>query len=384
MSDSQEMKYDTSILHRGADRDPYTGGLSIPIYNASTYHQKDVTGKQEFEYGRSGNPTRKALEETLAALEHGSNGYAFASGMAAITTALLAFLKAGDHLIAPRDIYGGTYRLLTKLLVNFNIAHTFVDGTDLHAVEGAILPNSKVLFLESPSNPLLRVTDIKASVALAKKHGLLTMIDNTFLSPYFLRPLDLGVDISIHSATKFLGGHSDLIAGAVMTRTPELGASIYSIQNMCGSMLGLQDSWLLLRGIKTLSARMNAQQNSAQRVAEWLRKQSWVTDVYYPGLPSHPGYQIIKEQASGFGAVISCTVDTTERALRIMRNAKLWTVAVSLGGVESIMSYPCRMSHAAIPLPEREALGITDRLIRLSVGLEDAQDLIEDLAKSAL
>lgn len=382
MSDFKDMKYDTAILHKGIDRDPITGALSIPVYSASTYHQKDPLRGQKYEYGRSGNPTREALETTLAALENGVAGFAFPSGMSAITSALLACTKAGDHIVAPRDLYGGTYRLLTGVLCRFGIEHTFVDSTDLKSVESAIRPSTTVLFIETPSNPLLKVTDISACVAIAKRHNLVTMIDNTFMSPYFLRPIELGVDVSIHSATKFLGGHSDLIAGAVICRTAELASKVHYIQNSTGAVLSPENSWLLLRGIKTLSARMNAQQASAVKVAEWLKKQAWVDKVFYPGLPDHPGHDIMKKEASGFGAVVSFSADTVERAHCIMENVKLWTVAVSLGGVESILSYPSKMSHAAIPEQTRGELGISDRLIRLSVGLESADDLIRDLEKS--
>ena len=246
-------------------------------------------------------------------------------------------------------------------------------------VERAIQPNTRAIFLESPSNPLLKVTDIVGAVAIARKHGIMTMIDNTFMSPYLQRPLDMGVDIVIHSATKFLGGHSDVLGGAAVTRSKELASKIYFVQNGFGAVLGPQDCWLVLRGIKTLRARMELQQQSAMEIALWLKKQAWVTDVYYPGLPDHPGHDILKAQADGFGAVLSFKTDTVERAKGIMKNTKIWMVAVSLGGVESILSYPTRMSHAAMPPAERERLGITDNLIRLSVGLEETEDLIGDL-----
>jgi cystathionine beta-lyase/cystathionine gamma-synthase len=318
------------------------------------------------------------LEKTLAALENGANAFAFASGMAAISSAL-SILEQGDHIVATEDIYGGSYRILTRFFSKFGIKTTFVDMTRLENIEKAIRPNTKALFLETPSNPLLKITDIVGAAQIAKQHHLLTMIDNTFMSPYFQRPLDLGADLVIHSATKFLGGHSDVIGGAVITKSKELAAKIYFVQNGFGAILGPQDSWLLLRGIKTLRARMELQQQSALEIALWLKGQPWVTGVYCPGLPEHPGYDIHKSQASGFGAVLSFKTDTKERARRIMEKVKLWTVAVSLGGVESILSYPVKMSHAAIPATERERLGITDNLIRLSVGLEEPEDLIDDL-----
>jgi cystathionine beta-lyase/cystathionine gamma-synthase len=372
------MKYATRILHNGGEVDPYAGALSIPIYQASTFHQYDVDNPGKYEYSRSGNPTREALEKTLAALENGTHAYAFSSGMAA-TSSSLAILKQGDHVVATADIYGGSYRILSRFFSKFGITTTFVDMTRLENIEKAIEPDSRLLFLESPSNPLLKITDLSGAVDIARKHNLITMIDNTFMSPYFQRPLDLGIDIVIHSATKFLGGHSDVIGGAVVTKSDELASQIYFIQNGFGAIPGPQDCWLLLRGIKTLKARMDLQQQSAMEIARWLKKQSWVRDVYYPGLPDHPGHEIISAQATGFGAVLSFRTGTVEQARRIMKNVRVWSVAVSLGGVESILSYPVKMSHASIPPVERQKLGITDELIRLSVGLEDAGDLIEDL-----
>ncbi len=372
------MKYGTRILHNENEVDPHTGALSIPIYQASTYHQFDVDNPGKYAYSRSGNPTREALEKTLASLENGTHAYAFSSGMAA-TSSSLAILEHGDHVIATADIYGGSYRILTSFFNKFGITTTFVDMSRLENIENAIRPNSRLLFLESPSNPLLKVTDLLGATEIARKHGLITMIDNTFMSPYFQRPLDLGLDIVVHSATKFLGGHSDVIGGGVITKSDKLASQIYSIQTGFGAILGPQDCWLLLRGIKTLKARMELQQKSATEIAHWLKRQSWVSEVYYPGLPDHPGHEIIKSQASGFGAVLSFKTETVERAKQIMKKVKVWSVAISLVGVESILSYPVKMSHASIPPLERERLGITDNLIRLSVGLEEASDLIEDL-----
>ena len=375
------MKYDTKILHGAGDKDPFTGALSMPIYPASTYHQENVDEPKEFMYSRSGNPTRKALEETLAVLEGGVAGFAFSSGVAAILAAITAVTKAGDHIVATKDLYGGSYRMFASYLNRFGIDYTFVDTTDISATEKAIRPNTVLLFLESPSNPLLKIIDFEAMVALAAKYGLITIADNTFLSPYFFRPLEFGIDISVHSATKFLGGHSDLIAGAAIVRTQELGKKIYGVQLSAGSILSPENSWLLMRGIKTLRPRMVMQSESAMKIAEWLRKQPWVRKVYYPGLKDHPGNDVITRQAEGYGAVVSFEADTVERVYSIMKNVQYWTVAVSLGGVESIMSYPVKMSHASIPAAEREALGITSALIRLSVGLEDTDDLIEDISR---
>lgn len=375
------MKYATKILHNGSEWDPYTGALSIPIYQTSTFHQHDIEHPGRYDYSRSQNPTREALENTLAALEGGTRGFAFASGMAAVSSALSIF-NQGDHIIATEDIYGGSYRVLTKFFNKFGLEVTFVDMTDLNQVERAVRESTKAILMESPTNPLLKVTDIAGVVALAKRHNLLTLIDNTFMSPYFQRPLELGVDIVIHSATKFLGGHSDVIGGAVIVGSEALASQIYFVQNSFGAVQGPQDAWLILRGIKTLRARMEFQQQSAIAIAKWLQGEDWVEKVYYPGLPEHPGHDRIRAQASGFGAIVSFKTDTPERAIKIMRNVRLWSVAVSLGGVESILSYPARMSHASIPRAERERLGVSDNLLRLSVGLEDADDLIEDLRQA--
>lgn len=373
------MKYSTKILHGAADRDPFTGALSIPIYPASTYHQKNVASTQEYLYSRTGNPTRNALEETLAVLEGGAAACAFASGVAAVTAAITSVAKSGDHIVATKDLYGGTYRLLTTYLNRFGITHSFVDTSNPEEVERSVKENTQVLFLESPSNPLLKIIDFEAMEKIGRKHNLVTMLDNTFLSPYFFRPIEYGIDLSIHSATKFLGGHSDLIAGAVVARTKELGSKVKAVQVSTGNMLSPENSWLLLRGIKTLRARMSVQTESAMKIADWLNRQKWVKKTYYPGLPGHPGHDIIKKQADGYGAVVSFEADSIERTNAIMENVRYWTVAVSLGGVESILSYPAKMSHASIPEDERAALGITNQLLRLSVGLEDADDLIEDI-----
>jgi cystathionine beta-lyase/cystathionine gamma-synthase len=377
------MNYDTEILHKNASKDPYTGALSIPIYSASTYHQKDVNVRQEFDYSRSGNPTRKALEDTLAGLENGERAFAFSSGMGALSSALFSVLKQGDHILAPEQLYGGTYRFLTGFINRFGVEHSFVDQRNLVATEASIKPNTRVLLLESPSNPLLHITDVAAMIALARKYNLITIIDNTFLTPYFFRPIELGIDLSVHSATKFLGGHSDLVAGAVICRTPQLSEQVGFVQNTCGDVLSPENSWLLLRGIKTLSARMKIQQENAFSVAQWLIKQDWVKAVHYPGLPTHPGHELLKSQASGFSAVLSFQCDSIARAYQIMKNVKIWSVAVSLGGVESILSYPYKMSHGAMPALEKTRLGIREDLLRLSIGLEHPNDLCADLHDAA-
>ncbi len=372
------MKFGTRIIHNGHEIDPHTKGLSIPIYQVSTYKQESVHHFGKYDYARSDNPTREALEETIALLENGARGFAFASGMAAISSVLLLF-SPGDHLVVCEDVYGGTYRILTSLFARLGIEATFVDTTDLSAIRAAIRPNTRGLYLETPSNPLLKITDLAGAAAIAGEHGLLTMVDNTFMTPYLQRPLDLGCDIVLHSGTKFLNGHSDVICGFAVVKDKELGSRIRFIQNAFGAILGPQDSWLVLRGLKTLKVRMDESQKGAEAVAVWLSGQDRVKEVFYPGLSSHPGFSVHRSQADGPGAVLSFTLDSIELTEKVLENMKLAAFAVSLGGVESIISYPAKMSHAAMPSEERKARGITDTLVRLSVGLEETEDLIDDL-----
>lgn len=379
MSDSKNTSFATQLLHAGTQVDPVTGASSFPIYQASTFHQEDVDQPPTYEYGRSGNPTRNALEDLIAELEGGTRGFAFASGMAAMSTALLLF-SAGDHLIASDDIYGGTFRFLTQVLSRMGIETTFVDTSDLEQIRGAIRPNTKGLIIESPSNPLLQIVDLAGAAQIAKEHGLISIIDNTFMTPYLQRPLDLGIDIVVHSATKFLGGHSDVVAGLIAVKDKVLGHRIYFLQNSLGAVLGPQDCFLLQRGIKTLKVRMDASQAGAQRVAEWLSEQEGIK-VFYPGLATHRGHDVHRRQADGFGAVLSFDLGSEERAKRLMSRVKLPLVAVSLGGVETILSYPRLMSHSGMPAAERQKRGIGDGLLRYSVGLEDPEDLIRDLAQ---
>jgi len=374
-------RFGTRLIHNGNEIDKYTGALSIPIYQVSTYHQKDVDIKQEFSYSRSGNPTRLALEETIASLEGGCRGFAFSSGMAAVSSVLSIF-SAGDHIIMCRDVYGGSYRASTTIFNRFNLEVEFADTTDSKAVESSIRENTKAIFIETPSNPTMKITDIREMVRIAKEHGLVTIIDNTFMSPYLQRPIQLGIDIVIHSATKFIGGHSDVIGGLVVAADEELSKKIYAVQVGYGAILGPQDSWLLLRGLKTLKVRMDYQQNSAQKLAEWLSGEKGVRKVFYPGLSDHPGRHIHYSQADGAGSVLSFETRDLDTAKRLMKNVKLAAVAVSLGGVETIISYPARMSHASMPKEEREKLGISDNLIRVSVGLEETEDLIEDFSRA--
>lgn len=375
------MKFGTKVLHTGHEIDPATGAVSIPVYQASTFKQPSVENFGPYDYARSGNPTRDALEGVIAELEGGTHGFAFASGMAAISSVFLLF-SPGDHLIVCEDVYGGTYRALTRLFSRLGLKVTFVDTTAPEKVRTAVTKDTKAIYLESPSNPLLKITDLAAMVAVAKDNNLLTIIDNTFMTPYFQKPLDLGIDIVIHSATKYIGGHSDVLAGLVVVKDRRLAGEIKFIQNSFGAVLGPQDSWLLMRGIKTLKVRMEQHQAGALAIAHWLREQPEITEVFYPGLPDQPGYEINKKQATGFGGIVSFKTKTDELAGQIMNNVKLPALAVSLGAVESIISFPPKMSHAAMPPEVRRAQGITDNLIRLSVGLEDPDDLIADLYRA--
>jgi cystathionine beta-lyase len=377
---SNEKNFATKLLHVGVETDAFTGAVSTPIYQVSTFHQ-NMDQPQEYEYSRSGNPTRKALETIIAELEGGVAGFAFASGIAAVSTAVLLF-EQGDHILAPKDVYGGTYRLLSKVCGKWGIDHSFVDTTNLEQIDMAVKANTKAIVLESPSNPLLKVSDLPAICAWAKKRGIITIVDNTFMTPYLQRPLEFGADIVVHSATKFLAGHSDVVAGLVVTNNEKLAAELYFLQNALGAILGPQDCWLTMRGIKTLKVRMDHSQQAALKIAKQLLAYPKVKAVHYPGLPEHPGHELLKEQAAGFGAVLSFEVESCNLAKQIMGKVKLPAVAVSLGGVESILSYPVAMSHAAIEPHVRQELGIRDGLLRLSVGLEDADDLLADLASA--
>ncbi|GGE37110.1 cystathionine gamma-synthase [Pullulanibacillus camelliae] len=373
----KEYSFQTRLLHNSHKVDPETGAVSVPIQHASTFHQFDFDTYGKYDYSRSGNPTREALENVIAELEGGTRGFAFASGMAAISTALM-LLSQGDHLLISDDVYGGTFRMVTQVLERMGIDHTFVDTSDIHAVECAIRPNTKVIYIETPSNPLLKVTNIREIVGLAKAYHILTFVDNTFLSPALQRPLELGADVVLHSATKFIGGHSDVVAGLAVVKDAELAEQLGFLQNAFGSILGVQDSWLVLRGLKTLQVRMKQSAESAQIVADYLDQHSAVEKVYYPGLSKHPGYEAHHAQADSGGAVLSFTLKDEEAVRQFVSKVEIPVFSVSLGAVESILSYPAKMSHAAMPREEREKRGITDSLLRLSVGLESPEDLIKD------
>ncbi|MBK5273809.1 MAG: PLP-dependent transferase [Desulfuromonadales bacterium] len=372
------MKLATTLIHGGPTVDLQTGALGVPIYQISTYRQTSVDHFGKYDYARGDNPTREALEETIAALEGGSRCLAFSSGMAAISTTLMIF-SPGDHLVVCDDVYGGAYRVLSTIFSRMGINSTFVDATDLAAIEAAIRPETKGIYLETPSNPLLKVTDLRGAVDIARRHSLITLVDNTFMTPYLQRPLELGCDIVLHSGTKFLNGHSDVICGFAVVKDTDLGNRIRYIQNAFGTGLGPQDSFLTLRGVKTLKVRMDQSQLNTMKIAAWLKAHQRVTAMYYPGLPEHPGYAIHAAQSDGPGAVFSFELDSFETTKRLLEGSRLAAFAVSLGGVESIISYPARMSHASVPPEERKRKGITDTLVRLSVGLEDPDDLIADL-----
>ncbi|URJ61766.1 MULTISPECIES: aminotransferase class I/II-fold pyridoxal phosphate-dependent enzyme [Paenibacillus] len=375
---NKERKFATKLLHFGSEIDSVTGASSVPIYQASTFHHHDIFNPPQHDYSRSGNPTRQALEDYIALLEGGACGFAFASGMAAISTTFM-LLSAGDHVIVSEDVYGGTYRLLTSILKRMNIETTFVDMTDLNLVKEALQENTRAVYMETPSNPTLKITDVAGITSWAQDNGLLTLLDNTFMTPYYQRPIEQGVDIVLHSATKFLGGHSDVLAGLAVARTEWLGRQIKQLQNGLGTVLAPQESWLLMRGMKTLEARMAHSEKSAAKLANWLNERNDIEAVYYPGLENHPGREVHERQSSGYGAVISFDVGSGERAKEVLSRVRIPIVAVSLGAVESILSYPAMMSHAAMPHSVRLERGITDGLLRFSVGLEDIDDLINDL-----
>ncbi|HZH62398.1 MAG TPA: bifunctional cystathionine gamma-lyase/homocysteine desulfhydrase [Metabacillus sp.] len=372
------MKKKTQLIHGGVAYEENTGAVSFPIYQVSTYKQNGPGEHKGFEYSRTGNPTRHALEELIKDIEGGERGFAFGSGMAAITAVMTLFNK-GDHILMTDDVYGGTFRVMTKVLNRFGLEVTFIDTSNLDQIEKEIKSNTKAIFIETPTNPLLKVTDIKGVVKLAQHHEFLTIVDNTFSTPYWQNPLTLGADIVFHSATKYLGGHSDVVAGLAVVGNRKLGEELHFIQNSTGGILAPYDSWLLIRGMKTLGIRMEEHEANAKKIVEFLGHHKDVTKVYYPGLETHPNHQIAKKQARGFGGMISFDVGSAEKSANIVKKVKYFTLAESLGAVESLISIPALMTHASIPPERRNELGITDGLIRISVGLEDIEDLIDDL-----
>ena len=376
------MKEQTQTLH-SIPVDELTGSISVPIYQTSTFVQQAPGVHKGFDYSRSNNPTRKALEDCIAKLENGSNGYAFASGLAAID-AVVKLLQAGDEIIAVDDIYGGAFRLFTQVYQKFGISIKYVDSTNSNNIAKAISSSTKLIWIESPTNPTLKVSDIAAISQIAKANNVLLCVDNTFASPAAQKPINLGADIVVHSATKYISGHSDLIAGLVVTATQELGDRIKFIQNASGAVLAPFDSWLVIRGIETLTLRIKQHAENAQKIAEYLLEEKLIKNVYYPGLPSHHNHGIAKKQQKYFGGVIAfdLVIDDKELASAIVCNTKLFKLAESLGGVKSLCCLPCEMTHKSIPVEKRYGSGVTDSLIRLSVGLEDADDLIDDLKQA--
>ncbi|RZS99120.1 trans-sulfuration enzyme family protein [Aquimarina brevivitae] len=374
------MKFNTKTIHGGQQLDPAYGAVMPPIYQTTTYAQSSPGQHQGFEYSRSHNPTRSALENALASIENGSYGLAFGSGLAAID-AVMKLLKPGDEVISTNDLYGGTYRLFTRIFEDFGIKFHFVGMENVHQIEQFINDNTALIWAETPTNPMMNIIDIQALSKIAKKNKVWLAVDNTFATPYLQQPLDLGADIVMHSATKYLGGHSDVVLGALVVKEKSLADRLYFIQNASGAICGPQDCFLVLRGIKTLHVRMQRHCENGEAVANYLKSNAKVAKVYWPGFIDHPNHHIAKEQMNGYGGMISFSTkqDTSASAVSILEKLKVFTLAESLGGVESLAGHPATMTHASIPYEERQKIGVTDSLIRLSVGIEDVTDLIEDL-----
>lgn len=377
------MKFNTKTIHGNQQHDPSTGAVIPPIYQTSTYAQASPGDHKGFEYSRSANPTRTALENAFASIENGNYGLAFGSGLAAIDC-VLKLLKPGDEVISTNDLYGGTYRIFTKIFACYGIKFHFIGMENADNIESFVNENTKIIWVETPTNPMLNIIDIKAVVAVSKKHNILLAVDNTFATPYLQNPLNLGADIVMHSATKYLGGHSDVVMGALVVNDKELAEKLYFIQNSCGAICGPMDSFLVLRGIKTLHVRMQRHCENGKVVAEYLDNHPKVANVYWPGFKSHPNHTIAKEQMKDFGGMLSFSVkgNSIKDAFTLVENFKLFTLAESLGGVESLSGHPASMTHASIPKEDREKIGVVDSLIRLSVGIEDQYDLIADLEQA--
>ena len=373
------MKFATRAIHAGQEPDPSTGSVMTPIFQTSTYAQAGIGDNKGYEYSRSGNPTRTALEECLASIENGKYGLAFASGLAA-ETAILSLLSSGDHIVSGDDLYGGTYRLFERVMSRYQIQATYVGAADVASYEKAIRPNTRMIWLETPTNPLLSLTDIKAVVEIAHSRNLLVVVDNTFATPYLQQPLELGADIVVHSTTKYINGHSDVVGGAVITNNDEAYEAIKFYQNAAGGVPGPFDSWLTMRGIKTLAVRMRQHEQNAREIAKFLSEHPAVEKVYYPGLTSHPDHELAKRQMKGFGGMVSFVMKGSYADLQTkVRRFKVIALAESLGGVESLVCHPASMTHGSIPREIRESRGLTDMLLRLSIGIEDVEDLIAEL-----
>lgn len=372
------MGFSTDAIHVGQEPDPSTGAIIVPIYQTSTFVQEELGKNKGYEYARTGNPTRVALERNLARLENGRFGYAFASGMAGIN-ALMTLFKAGDHIVAGHDLYGGTFRLFERVLKNFGLQFTYTDTCKMEEVEKAIRPETRLIYIETPTNPIMQITDIRTVAALAHQRGVLMAVDNTFMSPYLQRPLDLGSDFVLHSTTKYLNGHSDGVGGAVILNDDKLAERLKFIQNAAGAVLGPMDSWLVLRGVKTLALRMARHSENGMTIAKHLESHPKVKSVHYPGLSSHPQHELAKKQMRAFGGMLSFETGSLANAKAVLKSVRLCSLAESLGGVETLISHPATMTHASVPAEQRQRLGITDGLVRISVGVEDIEDLIADL-----
>ncbi len=376
------MRFSTKAIHVGQEPDPATGSVTVPVYLTATYRQSEPGREGKYVYSRTGNPTRDALERSLAALEDGKFGLAFSSGMAATTTVLM-LLQKGDHVIAGDDVYGGTYRLFEQVLRNYGLQFSYVDARDPEKVEKSVRTNTRMIWVETPTNPLMKIVDLKAMARVARKAKSILAVDNTFMSPYFQNPLRHGADIVVHSTTKYLGGHSDLIGGAAITADREIDQRLRFLQNAVGAVPGPLDSWLVLRGIKTLALRMEKHDQNARKIAEFLVSHSKVERVYYPGLPDHPQRKVVEKQMRGFGGMLSFELTGgTGRCKKLLKKLRVFTVAESLGGVESLIEHPASMTHASMPKSSRMDRGITDSLIRMSVGVEDTEDLLGDLRRA--
>jgi cystathionine beta-lyase/cystathionine gamma-synthase len=378
---SDQARFSTICIHAGQEPDPTTGAIITPIYQTSTYVQEEVGRHKGYEYARTQNPTRFALEKNLAAIEGGKAAYAFASGMAAIG-AITSMMKSGDHMVVTDNTYGGTYRLFERVLRNYQLSFSYVDTSRPEAIEAAITPQTKMLFIETPTNPVLRLTDLAAASEIAHRHNVRVVVDNTFASPVVQRPIEFGADMVVHSTTKYLNGHSDSIGGVVIATRDEDIEWLQFIQNSQGAILSPFDSWLVLRGTKTLAVRMAQHNLNAQALAEFLQTHPKVKQVLYPGLPSHPQYELAKRQMRGFGGMIAFDVGTMEAAYSVCKRVRLMALAESLGGVETLIGHPAAMTHASVPKERRAAIGLTDSLVRISVGIEDPADLIDDLRQA--
>ncbi|HET8773473.1 MAG TPA: cystathionine gamma-synthase [Thermoanaerobaculia bacterium] len=377
-SEQLTMGFSTDCIHAGQEPEPHTGAVTIPIYQTSTYVQPELGRHKGYEYARTKNPTRSALEANLAALEKGKYGHCFASGMSATDT-VFRLLKSGDHVVAGENMYGGSYRLFNRVLERFGLEFTYVDTSNVDNVRGALQANTKLVFLETPTNPMMTVTDLAACADVAHQAGALVVVDNTFCSPWLQKPIELGADIVVHSTTKFLNGHSDSVGGAVISNRDDLGEQIGFLQNAVGAILSPFDSWLVLRGVKTLAVRMKRHEENGMAMANYLAHHAKVQKIYYPGLSDHPQHELAKRQMNGFGSMISFDLGSLENAKKFLDRVRLCSLAESLGGVETLISHPETMTHASVPLETRTRLGITPGLVRISVGIEDIEDLIADL-----